>query len=123
MITVQLAVLAIVTAGAWIYGGNAGVSAFAGGFICAVANTHAAWRVFRKPPKVVSEYGELSNLYRAEFGKLIIIGTLTAFVFAVSQVKILAFVAGCISVLLAGTLVGATFTPQIDKLKETVSKK
>lgn len=93
-------------------------SAFAGALICGVANCYAAWRVFRRSPQEASEFGELSNLYRAEFGKLIIIGALSAFVFAISQVKILAFVAGCMIALLAGTLVGATFTPQLDNLKK-----
>lgn len=111
LIAVQLAV----AAGAAALGGldslQSGRSALAGAGICGVANVYAAWRVFAAKSRPASEYGELANLYRAEFGKFIMIGALSAVLFSVSEVAILAFVGGCLSAILAGTIVAATFNP------------
>jgi hypothetical protein len=69
--------------------------------------------VFDARRRTASEYGELANLYRAEFGKFVLIGAVSAALFAVATVDILAFVGGCIGAILAGTLVAATFNPGI----------
>lgn len=90
---------------------HAARSAAAGAIICGVANVYAAWRVFVSKRRPASEYGELANLYRAEFGKFVMIGALSAVLFSVSNVDILAFVGGSIGAILAGTLIAATFNP------------
>lgn len=94
-------------------------SAAAGAVICGVANIYAAWRVFASRRRPASEYGELANLYRAEFGKFVMIGALSAGLFAVSTVDILAFVGGCIGAILAGTLIAATFNPGTASTRNT----
>lgn len=86
-------------------------SASAGAAICGMANVYAAWRVFRAGRRPVTEHGELANLYRAEFGKLVVIGALSAALFAVSEVRILAFVGGCLSAIVAGIVIAAMFNP------------
>jgi len=97
-------------------------SAAAGTVICGIANVYAAWRVFASRRRPASEYGELANLYRAEFGKFVMIGALSAALFSVSSVDILAYVGGCIGALLAGTLVAATFNPGSAKTRNTELK-
>lgn len=103
--------MAVVTA---LLGGMDGIdaarSALAGAVICGIANIYAAWRVFRgRHPE--SEYGELANLYRAELGKFVMIGALSAGLFAVTEVRILAFIGGCLSAIVTGIVVAATFNP------------
>lgn len=92
-------------------GTQAAWSAAAGAVICGLANTYAAWRVFAARRPMVSAHGELANIYRAEFGKLVMIGALSAALFKVSSVHILAYVGGCAAALLVGTLVAALFNP------------
>ena len=60
-------------------------SVFAGASIGATGVGYAAWRVFWRPTeRVLSGTSELATLYRAEVGKLAIIGGLCAvFFFAV----------------------------------------
>ncbi|MGA8258975.1 MAG: hypothetical protein WB783_02060 [Arenicellales bacterium] len=99
-------------------GAGAARSALAGAVICGVANVYAAWRVFSGGREahghgLVLEYGELAKLYRAEFGKLVVIGALSAVWFSVSKVVILAYVGGCVGAIVAGILVAATFNPGI----------
>lgn len=94
-------------------------SALAGAGICGIANIYAAWRVFRSGSRAGSEYGELANLYRAEFGKFVMIGALSAMLFAVSEVRILAFVGGCLGAIVAGILVAAAFNPGIESTQNT----
>ncbi len=91
-----------------LFGRAAALSALAGGLICAIANTYAGWRVFSTGTRA-SVYAELQNMYRAEFGKLILIGSLCAAVFAaVPDIHVVAFVGGCIGVIIAGTVGAAT---------------
>jgi F0F1-type ATP synthase assembly protein I len=100
-------------------GAEAARSAVTGAVICGIANVYAAWRVFASGRRPGSEYGELANLYRAEFGKFVLIGALSAAFFAVSEVRILAFVGGCLSAIVAGLLVAATFNPGIKTTHNT----
>lgn len=111
LIATQLAVVALAAAFGGLGGPHAARSAAAGAVICGVANIYAAWRVFASRRRPASEYGELANLYRAEFGKFVMIGAFSAVLFAVSSVDILAFVGGCIGAIVAGTVVAATFNP------------
>lgn len=113
LIAAQAAVAALAGALGGFGGMQGARSALAGALICGVANVYAAWRVFAARDRPVSEYGELANLYRAEFGKLLVIGALSAALFSVVEVEILAFVGACLGALLAGTLVAATFNPGI----------
>ena len=59
-------------------------SALLGGGIGLVANGYSAWRVFAGPVKTSAE-ATLANLYRAEFGKLVITGALCALAFALIE--------------------------------------
>jgi F0F1-type ATP synthase assembly protein I len=119
LIATQLAVAAL-AAGLGGFGGPLAMrSAVAGAVICGVANIYAAWRVFASRRRPASEHGELANLYRAEFGKFVMIGAFSAALFAVSDVDILAFVGGCAGAILAGTLIAATFNPGAANTRNT----
>ena len=88
---------------AW-HGRVAAYSALIGGLICVAANAYAAWRALR-PGTAESAAGALSNLYRAEMGKLIMIGAMCIAVFAGwEEVNVGAFIAGSITAIVAGTL-------------------
>lgn len=119
LIAAQSVVVALAAAVGGLDGPQAARSAAAGAVICGVANAYAAWRVFVSKARRTSEYGELTNLYRAEFGKFVMIGALSAALFSVSDVNILAFVGGCIGAILAGTLVAATFNPGTASARNT----
>ena len=89
------------------HGHIAAYSALTGGLICVVANGYAAWRAFGPPP-VESAEGALSNLYRAEVGKFIIVASLFIVVFAGwESVNIGAFLAGSIATMIVGIVVPA----------------
>jgi len=61
-------------------------SVFAGACIGATGIGYAAWRVFWRPTeRVLSGTSELATLYRAEVGKLAIIGGLCAVFFLLSD--------------------------------------
>lgn len=111
LIAAQAVVALVAAALAGLDSAQSSRSALAGAAICGVANVYAAWRVFVAKRRTDSEFGELANLYRAEFGKFVMIGALSALLFSVSEVEILAFVGGCLGALMAGTLVAATFNP------------
>lgn len=94
---------------------GAAQAALMGGTICTIANTYAGWRVFTRAIPG-SAYGELSNLYRAEFGKLLMIAAMCVAYFAADgDVNILAFIGGCV-VAVAANAVGAA-TQRFDNTK------
>lgn len=113
LVATQVAIVVLALAAGAFDGPQAARSAAAGAIICGAANVYAAWRVFAARRRTASQYGELANLYRAEFGKFVLIGAVSAALFAVSKVDILAFVGGCIAAILAGTVVAATFNPGV----------
>jgi F0F1-type ATP synthase assembly protein I len=119
LIAAHLAVVGAAAAFGGLHSLQAGRSALAGAAICSIANIYAAWRVFVTRRRPASEYGELANLYRAEFGKVVMIGALSAAFFLVSNANILAFVGGCVGAILAGTLVAATFNPGTTSTRNT----
>lgn len=119
LIATQSLVVALAAALGGLGGPQAARSAAAGAIICGVANVYAAWRVFVSKRRPASEYGELANLYRAEFGKFVMIGVLSAALFSVSSVDILAFVGGSIGAILAGTVIAATFNPGTTSTRNT----
>jgi F0F1-type ATP synthase assembly protein I len=112
LIAAQIVVALAAAALAGFDGAQSSGSALAGAAICGIANVYAAWRTFVAKRGTSSEFGELANLYRAEFGKFVMIGALSVVLFSVSEVEILAFVGGCLGAILAGTLVAATFNPR-----------
>lgn len=83
-------------------------SSLFGSGISIAGNGYAAWRVFERT-KGKSAKGELPNLYRAEFGKLAIIGVLCAAVFAgVDDIRIGGFLMGLFSGMVAATIAVVT---------------
>ncbi|HIE77169.1 MAG TPA: hypothetical protein EYP93_13560 [Gammaproteobacteria bacterium] len=79
-------------------------SALLGGSAGLLANVYAVWRVYA-PPADTSAQRELLNLYRAEFGKLVITGALCALAFAlIKDLAIAGFLTGLVTALLAATL-------------------
>ena len=88
-------------------------SSLLGGGIAFVANGYSVWRVFSVPANISGE-ATLVNLYRAEFGKLVITGALCATAFAlVDQLAVGGFLAGLLATLLAATI-GAIFAQRND---------
>lgn len=86
------------------FGPAAAFSALTGGLICVAANAYAAWRALR-PQAMASAAGTLSNLYRAEMGKLMMIGAMFIAVFtAWDGVNIGAFIAGSMAAMIAGAI-------------------
>lgn len=89
------------------YGRMAAYSALLGGMIYTIANGYAGWRIFSRQQNG-SVHGELYNFYRAEFGKLLMIGALCAATFAsIKAINVIAFVGGCVAAMIAG-VVGAS---------------
>ncbi len=89
------------------YGHIAAYSALLGGMIYTIANTYAGWRIFSRKQND-SVHGELYNFYRAEFGKLLMIGALCAATFAaIKAINVLAFVAGCVAAMIAGVVIAS----------------
>jgi F0F1-type ATP synthase assembly protein I len=68
------------------HGETISFSVFVGAGIGAMGVGYAAWRVFWRPTeRVLSGTSELATLYRAEVGKLAIIGGLCAVFFLLSE--------------------------------------
>ena len=85
-------------------GHTAAVSALAGGLIVVLANAYTTGRVFARADKEPAEQA-LSTLYRAEVGKLLMIGALFAAVFAGwKNVNVVAFLAGCAAVMITAPI-------------------
>jgi len=88
-------------------------SSLLGGGIALVANGYSVWRVFCAPADT-SGVATLANLYRAEFGKLVITGALCAMAFAlVDHLAVWGFLSGLLATLLAATI-GAIFAQRND---------
>ena len=88
-------------------------SALLGGGIALLANGYSVWRVFSAPAETSGE-AALANLYRAEFGKLVITGALCAMAFAFADnLAVGGFLAGLLATLLAATI-GAIFAQRND---------
>ena len=115
----QLAALAVVVIA--LYGLVPGDvrSALFGAGISVAGNGYAAWRVFSRPARTPGQ-GELFTLYRAEFGKLVIVGVLCAVVFAaVDEIRIGGFLAGLLSGMFAATVAVVTQKVQLPDEKKT----
>lgn len=80
------------------------LSALSGGLIVVVANAYSTWRVFSRADEEPAEQ-TLSTLYRAEAGKLFMLGALFAALFAGwKNVNVVAFVAGCATAMFAAPI-------------------
>ena len=88
-------------------------SALFGVGISVASNGYAAWRVFSRQVTDSGE-SELFALYRAEFGKLVIVGVLCAAVFAAAdEIRIAGFLAGLLGGMIAATAAVATQKVQL----------
>ena len=108
ILTAQLGALIVVVFVLFVIAPNDVRSALFGAGISVAGNGYAAWRVFSRQAKG-SGGSELFTLYRAEFGKLVIVGALCAAVFAVvDDIRIAGFLAGLVSGMIAATVAVAT---------------
>ena len=72
--------------------------------ISIAGNGYAAWRVFSRTAKGTGQI-ELLMLYRAEFGKLVIVGVLCAVVFSTAEeIRIAGFLVGLLTGMIAATV-------------------
>jgi len=111
----QCGVTALVALAIWFVSPGLLHSALVGAGISVAGNGYAAWRVFvgsgKEPDSV-----ELFSLYRAEFGKLVIIGVLCGCAFvAIDGLNIVAFLGGLVSGTLASVIAAATHTVELPK--------
>ncbi len=107
VLAAQLAVTLAVSLGVVVLDRNAAYSAALGGIITVVGTTYAALRIFRFDSKG-SPDRELFNVYRAEVGKLVMIGGLCAVTFVlVDSVHIAAFIGALGATLIAGMVAAA----------------
>ena len=115
VLVAQCGVTALVALGLWFVSPDLLHSALVGAGISVAGNGYAAWRVFvgsgKEPDSV-----ELFSLYRAEFGKIVIIGVLCGCAFvAIDGLNIVAFLGGLVSGTLASVIAAATHTVELPK--------
>ena len=115
VLVAQCGVTALVAFTLWFVSPDLLHSALVGAGISVAGNGYAAWRVFVGSGKEIDSV-ELFSLYRAEFGKLVIIGVLcgSAFV-AIDGLNIVAFLGGLVSGTLASVIAAATHTVELPK--------
>ena len=122
-LTAQLCTTIALAVALIFYERTAAYSALLGGMIYTIANTYAGWRIFSRKHGG-SAHGELYNFYRAEFGKLLMIGALCAATFAsIEVINVIAFVGGCVAAMIAGvvgaSLEQANYAPPGSKSRRT----
>jgi len=114
----QSGVLALVLLGVLVWLPQEARPAILGAGVSLVGNAYAAWRVFSRPSGQQGP-AELGSLYRAEIGKLVIIGVLCALVFAVpGDVSIVGFLLGLCSGMVASTVAAVTMKLQAPEDQE-----
>ena len=109
MLVAQCGVTALLALALWLFGPNLLHSAGIG----VAGNGYAAWRVFAGSR---SNNGSVAmfELYRAEFGKLVIIGVLCGCAFiALEDLNFAAFLGGLVLVTLASVVAAATNTVEL----------
>ena len=115
VLVAQCGVTALVALGLWFVSPDLLHSALVGAGISVAGNGYAAWRVFVGSGKETDSV-ELFSLYRAEFGKLVIIGVLCGCAFvAIDGLNIVAFLGGLVSGTLASVIAAATHTVELPK--------
>ncbi len=104
----QLAATVVVAMLLMGYATPAAYAAALGGIIIIIAHAYAGWRIFSRSERISTDY-KLYNFYRAELGKLVVIGALCGLVFvAVPTLHIAGFLAGLVVALLTGPIAAAT---------------
>ena len=117
VLLVQLGFSTLAAGGALWIDMVAAYSALLGGLVSAAANAYAGWRVFSAGAGA-SEHAELANMYRAEFGKLLMFAALSAAVFAgLREVNIVAFIGGCAASMIAGAVCLASAPVDVGRLR------
>ena len=115
VLAAQCGVTALVALTLWFVSPDLLHSALVGAGISVAGNGYAAWRVFVGSGKEINSV-ELFSLYRAEFGKLVIIGVLCGCAFvAIDGLNIVAFLGGLVSGTLASVIAAATHTVELPK--------
>ena len=115
VLVAQCGVTALVALALWCVSSDLLHSALVGAGISVAGNGYAAWRVFVGSGKEIDSV-ELFSLYRAEFGKLVIIGVLCGCAFvAIDGLNIVAFLGGLVSGTLASVIAAATHTVELPK--------
>ena len=115
VLVAQCGVTALVALSLWFVSPDLLHSALVGAGISVAGNGYAAWRVFVGSRKEIDSV-ELFSLYRAEFGKLVIIGVLCGCAFvAIDGLNIVAFLGGLVSGTLASVIAAATHTVELPK--------
>ena len=115
VLVAQCGVTALVALALWFVSPDLLNSALVGAGISVAGNGYAAWRVFVGSSKEIDSV-ELFSLYRAEFGKLVIIGVLCGCAFvAIDGLNIVAFLGGLVSGTLASVIAAATHTVELPK--------
>ena len=115
VLVAQCGVTALVAFALWFVSPDLLRSALVGAGISVAGNGYAAWRVFVGSRKEISSV-EVFSLYRAEFGKLVIIGVLCGCAFvAIDGLNIAAFLGGLGSGTLASVIAAATHTVELPK--------
>ena len=115
VLVAQCGVTALVALALWLVSPDLLHSALVGAGISVAGNGYAAWRAFVGSRKEIDSV-ELFSLYRAEFGKLVIIGVLCGCAFvAIDGLNIVAFLGGLVSGTLASVIAAATHTVELPK--------
>ena len=115
VLVAQCGVTALVALVLWFVSPDLLRSALVGAGISVAGNGYAAWRVFVGSRKEIDSV-ELFSLYRAEFGKLVIIGVLCGCAFvAIDGLNIVGFLGGLVSGTLASVIAAATHTVELPK--------
>ena len=115
VVVAQCGVTALVALTLWFVSPDLLHSALVGAGISVAGNGYAAWRVFVGSGKEIDSV-ELFSLYRAEFGKLVIIGVLCGCAFvAIDGLNIAAFLGGLVTGTLASVIAAATHTVELPK--------
>ena len=119
ILTAQLGTFIVVVFVLYVIAPSDVRSALFGAGISVAGNGYAAWRVFSRQATGSGE-SELFSLYRAEFGKLVIVGALCAAVFAaVDEIRIAGFLAGLLGGMIAATVAVVTQKVQLPVNEDT----
>lgn len=119
ILTAQLGTFIVVVFVLYVIAPSDVRSALFGAGISVAGNGYAAWRVFSRQATGSGE-SELFTLYRAEFGKLVIVGVLCAAVFvAVDEIRIAGFLAGLLAGMIAATVAVVTQKVQLPVNEDT----
>ena len=115
VLVAQCGVTALVALALWVVSPDLLHSALVGAGISVAGNGYAAWRVFAGSRKDRDSV-EVFTLYRAEFGKLVIIGVLCGCAFvAIDGLNIAAFLGGLVLGTLASVIAAATHAVEFTK--------